>query len=170
VEISSFKNRFARLVSSAVYLNSGLTCSFHSKFPWGNKLSVDHRAKILEAVTSCSCGVKEVIRKVKGRRASDTLSLVKEMNQERLIELKQTKSRRGRPKTRIFPTSLGIDFLESYLRLKAKPLRSRKQDLERAKRDAKYAERLVANGHDPFKLLLELNTIANNIKESAEAS
>lgn len=134
-------------------------------------MSLDQRAKILEEVVSNSCGVKEIVQKVKGKRASDIISLVKDMNREKLVELQQaSKSRRGRPKKRITLTALGYEFLESYRRLKAKPLRSRRQDLERAKRDAAYVERLVANGHSPFQLFMELNTIACNIKVSGETS
>jgi hypothetical protein len=50
------------------------------------------------------------------------------------------------------------------------PLRARKKDLERAAKDAAYTSRLVANGHSPFKLFMELNMIARNIKVSSEAS
>ena len=93
------------------------------------------------------------------------------MNREKLVELQQVPmSRRGRPKKCVTLTSLGYEFLETYRKLQAKPLRSRKQDLERSKRDAYYAERLVAAGHFPFQLFMELNTLANNIKISGKTS
>jgi hypothetical protein len=134
-------------------------------------LSLDQRAKILEAVTSNSYGIKETIQKVQGTRASNIISLVKDMTQERLVQVQQVpRSRPGRPKKKIIPTSLGYEFLETYRTLKAKPLRSRQSDLEHAKRDAAYAESLVKNGHSPFQLFMELNTIANNIKISGETS
>ena len=133
-------------------------------------MSLDQRAKILEAVTSNSYGVKEIIQKVQGTRASNIISLVKDMRQERLVELQQVPTSRGRPKKKIIPTSLGCEFLETYRKLKAKPLKSRKSDLERAKKDAAYTERLVTFGHSPFQLFMELNTIANNIKISGETS
>ena len=67
-------------------------------------------------------------------------------------------------------TPLGLDFLETYRKLKIKPLRARKEDLEHAVRDALYTERLITNGHSPFELFMELNSIARNIKISSEAS
>jgi hypothetical protein len=67
-------------------------------------------------------------------------------------------------------TSLGLEFLEAYRELKMKPLRARREDLEYAVRDALYTERLIANGHSPFELFMELNSIARNIKVSSEAS
>jgi hypothetical protein len=132
---------------------------------------LDQRAKILEAVTSDSYGVKEIVQKVQGIRASNIISLVKDMRRERLVQVQQVpRSGPGRPKMKIIPTSLGYEFLETYRKLKAKPLRSRHSDLERAKKDAAYTERLVKSGHSPFQLFMELNTIANNIKVSEEAS
>jgi hypothetical protein len=134
-------------------------------------LSLDQRAKILEAATSNSYGVKEIIQKVQGTRASNIVSLVKDMRQERLVQVQQVpRSGPGRPKMKIIPTSLGYEFLETFRRLKAKPLRSRQSDLERAKRDAAYTERLVENGHSPFQLFMELNAIAYNIKVSEATS
>ena len=134
-------------------------------------MSLDQKAKILEAVASNSYGVKEIIQKVQGTRASHIISLLNDMNREKLVELQQVpRSRRGRPKKRVTLTALGYEFLETYRKLKAKPLRSSKQDLERSKRDAYYTERLVANGHSPFQLFMELNTLANDIKISGKTS
>jgi hypothetical protein len=134
-------------------------------------LSLDQRAKILEVVTSNSYGVKEIIERVSGTRASNIISLVKDMRRERLVQAELVPiSGPGRPKMKIVPTSLGYEFLETYRKLKAKPLRSRQSDLERAKVDAAYAERLVEMGHSAFQLFMELNAIVNNIKVSEEAS
>lgn len=131
-------------------------------------MSLDQRAQILEAVVSDPCSVREIIQKIRGK-TSYVISLLRTMKQERLIELQQiTYSRRGRPKKNITPTSLGFEFLETYRRLKMKPLRARKEDLEHAVKDALYTERLVANGHSPFKLFMELNTFVHNIKVSSE--
>ena len=92
------------------------------------------------------------------------------MVDEGLIEIKRVKvSRQGRPKNLIVCTPLGLHFLETYRRLRMKPLRARREDLERAVKDALYAERLVAWGHSPFELLLELNMIVHNIEVSSEA-
>jgi hypothetical protein len=93
------------------------------------------------------------------------------MREEGLVELKLVKSAlRGRPKKTVISTSLGLDFLETHRVLRAKPLRARREDLERAVRDALYVERLVARGHSSFKLFLELNEIVRNIRSSSEAS
>ncbi len=93
------------------------------------------------------------------------------MNEERMIELQPVRySRRGRPKKIIECTPLGLEFLETYRNLKMKPLRARKQDMDRAVRNALYIKRLVESGHSPFKLFMELNTIVHNIKISSETS
>ena len=131
-------------------------------------MSLDQRAQMLEAVVSDPCGVREVIQKLRWK-PSRVISLLEMMKEERLIELQCVCVRkRGRPKKNITCTSLGFEFLETYRRLKMKPLRARKEDLEHAVKDALYTERLVANGHSPFKLFMELNTIAHNIKISSE--
>jgi DNA-binding PadR family transcriptional regulator len=91
------------------------------------------------------------------------------MKEEQLIEFQQTThSKRGRPKKTTVCTPLGLEFLETYRKLGTKPLRARKEDLDRAAKDAEYASRLVADGHSPFQVFVELNMIARNIKLSSE--
>ena len=131
---------------------------------------LEQKAQVLEAAASASCGVRGVVQKLKCRTSS-AISLLKEMEQEKLIELAHaTCPRRGRPKKIVTCTALGFDFLETYRKVKMKPLRARREDLERAAKDALYAERLVAHGHEAFELFMELNAIASNIKISSEAS
>jgi len=133
-------------------------------------MSLDQRAQILEVAVSASCGVRDLV-KVLEWKTSKVVSLLREMNKEKLIDFQQvTCSRRGRPKKKIVCMPLGSEFLETYRKLKMKPLRARKEDLERAVRDASYASRLVANGHSPFQIFMELNTIAHNIRVSSETS
>ncbi len=132
-------------------------------------MSLDQRAHILNTVRSAPCGVRELIQKLRWR-SSHVISLLEKMTEEGLIELQRAGTRkRGRPKKNITCTPLGRAFLETHKKLQIKPLRARKEDLEHAVKDALYAEKLAANGHSPFKLFMELNTIAHNIKVSSEA-
>jgi len=127
---------------------------------------------MLNVVAQTEHGVKELIQKLRWK-PSRVISLLEQMKDEGLIELQKNNtrnSRRGRPKKMMTCTSLGYEFLEAYRKLRMKPLRARKEDLEHAVKDALYTDRLVANGHSPFKLFMELNTFANNIKISSEAS
>ena len=62
-------------------------------------------------------------------------------------------------------TPLGEEFFKDCKRLEEKRLRARKTDLQRAVRDAQYADRLVEAGHDAFKLFLELNDLVSRIGE-----
>ena len=135
-------------------------------------MPIDERAQILNVVAPTEHGVREVIQKLRWK-PSRVISLLKQMKNEGLIELQKNSarnSRRGRPKKIMTCTSLGYEFLDAYRRLKMKPLRARREDLEHAVEDALYTKRLVAKGHSPFKLFVELNTIAHNIKISSEAS
>jgi DNA-binding PadR family transcriptional regulator len=133
-------------------------------------MSLDQKAQILEAAASTTCGVRDLVQVLEWK-TSKVISLLREMNKERLIDLQQVSySRRGRPKKNIICTPLGFEFLETYRKLKMKPLRARKEDLERAVKDASYTNRLIANGHSPFQIFMELNTIARNIKVSSQTS
>jgi predicted transcriptional regulator len=133
-------------------------------------MSLDQRAQILEIASSTTCGVRDLVQLLKWK-TSKVISLLREMNKEKLIDLQQiTDSRRGRPKKNVMCTPLGFEFLETYRRLKMQPLRSRREDLEHAVKDALYTSRLVAKGHSPFQIFMELNTIARNIKVSSETS
>lgn len=141
-----------------------------NKFPKGNKMSLEPKARVLEAVSSAPRGVRDVVQALTCR-TSKVVLLLKEMEEERLIEVQQSlPSKRGRPKKNIGCTPLGFEFLEAYRKMRMMPLRARSADLKRAIKDALYAERLVANGHDAFRLFMELNTVASNIEKSSEAS
>ena len=131
-------------------------------------MSLEQRAKILEITTSKTCGVRDLIHLLK-MKTSNITSLLKKMEEEQLISTQfAKKNKKGRPKKRVIPTSLGHEFLETYKKLNLNIIKSRKTDLDHAAKDAKYAERLVENGHSPFQIFLELNTIASNIKNSSE--
>lgn len=136
----------------------------------GNKMSLDDRAKLLEAVTQTSLGVRELVKKLRWNPSRVT-HLLDRMEEEGLIELKSAKKALpGRPKKTAVLTPLGLDFLETHKKLRAKPLRARKEDFKHAVKDALYAERLAARGGSLFKLFLELNEIVHNIRSSSEAS
>lgn len=131
-------------------------------------MSFDQKAQVLEKAVSSSPSVRDIVKTLP-QRTSRTISLLEEMEKERLIEFQHIKrSNRGRPRRNIVCTSLGLEFLEGYRRLRMKQMRARKEDLERAVQDALYTERLVAHGHSPFKLFMELNKIARNIKISSQ--
>ena len=139
-------------------------------------MSTDQRAQILETVLPAERGTREVIRTLRWA-PSRTVNLLKKMEDEGLIVCFEGKKkyssmrvRRGRPKKIMACTPLGLDFLETYEKLKIKALRARKEDLEHAVSDAHYTERLVIAGHSPFQLFMELNSIASNIKISSETS
>jgi DNA-binding MarR family transcriptional regulator len=133
-------------------------------------MSLDQRARILTAITSNTYGVRDLAQTLKWK-TSNVVSLLKKMNEEQLITLQQVAhSKRGRPKKSITCTPLGFEFLATYEKLKMTPLRARKEDLERAVKDAAYANKLVANGHSPFQIFMELNMIARNIAVSSETS
>ncbi len=139
-------------------------------------MSMDQRAQVLEAVLSAERGTRELIQAL-GWASSRTINLVRKMEDEGLIvgiESTDThpskRARRGRPRKTVACTPLGIEFLESYKKLRMKPLRARKADLAHAARDAEYTARLAAAGHSPFQLFMELNDIASNIKISSEAT
>ena len=133
-------------------------------------MSSDQRAQVLEAATSTATGVRDLAKTLRWK-TSNVVGLLRKMREEQLIEFKQVAgSKRGRPRKSVTCTSLGLEFLETYRKLRTKPLRARKEDLNHAARDAAYASRLVANGHSPFQIFMELNTIARNIEVYSQTS
>ena len=131
-------------------------------------MSLTQRARILEITALSPCGVREIVHSLK-LKTSNVISLLRKMNEEQLIDIQLVQgSKKGRPKKCITATPLGCDFLNTYTKLNAKPLRARKQDLDHAAKDAMYASRLVERGHSPFQVFMELNMIASNIKDSSE--
>lgn len=131
-------------------------------------MSLEQKAQILEAIMRAPCGVRNLVQILR-LRATRSILLLKEMEEEGLVESRDAaSSKRGRPKRLVTCTPLGSEFLEAYKRMRMKPLRARRADLDRAVKDALYAQRLVARGHSAFTLFMELNTIVSNIKIHSE--
>ncbi len=131
-------------------------------------MSLDQRAEILQLVESAPCGVRELIQQLSWRSAH-VIALLDTMHDEGLIKPQRARTRkRGRPKKHITCTPLGRAFLNTHRKLQLTPLRARQADLDHAVQDALYTERLVAHGHSPFQLFLEVNTFAHNLKIAAE--
>jgi predicted transcriptional regulator len=130
-------------------------------------MSLEQRARILQAVTLRVCGVRDLVQLLK-IKSSNVISLLRRMEEEKLIEVQFAKSpKKGRPKKCITVSSLGYDFLDSYKKLNLKRLTARKADLDHAVKDAIYASRLAESGHSTFQVFMELNTIVSNIKNSS---
>ncbi len=131
-------------------------------------MSLDMKGQVLEAACSATCGVRDLVHLMKWKTSS-VVNLLKVMSNESLIDLQPLQQpKRGRPKTVVVCTPLGLEFLEKYRRLKMMPLKARKEDLARAVKDAEFARRLVERGQLPFKVFMELNTIARNIEVSSQ--
>lgn len=89
--------------------------------------------------------------------------MVKKMSVMGLVDVKPEKThRRGRPRQVARTTVLGDDFLEAFNKLKIKPLRSNRNDLVKAKRDAEYVNRLIKRGKEPYDAFLELNRLVRD--------
>ena len=130
-------------------------------------MSLEQRARILQVVTSRSCGVRDIVKLLK-IKSSNIVSLLRRMEEEKLIEVQFAKGpKKGRPKKCVTASALGYDFLDSYKKLNLKRLTARKADLDHAVKDAMYASKLAENGHSTFQVFMELNTIARNIKNSS---
>jgi len=130
-------------------------------------MSLESRVELLKTASQSAFGVRELVERLHWK-ASKVVSLLKVMEEEGLVGFRVSRrGKRGRPKRLVEPTPLGLEFLESCASLAMKPLRSRRVDLERASREALYAERLVERGRDPFRLFLELNEVVRNIRVSS---
>jgi DNA-binding PadR family transcriptional regulator len=137
-------------------------------FPKGNKMSLEQKSQILQVAASGTCGIRDLTHKLRWK-TSTIISLTKRMNEEKLIEFQTIKHKgKGRPKKNITCTPLGTEFLKNYEKLTMTPLKATKADFEHAQRDAAYTQRLVENGHSPFELFMELNSIVRNIRNSSE--
>jgi len=131
-------------------------------------MSLEQKSQILQVAASGACGIRDLAHKLRWK-TSTVVSLARKMNEEKLIEFQTVKHEgRGRPKKSIAYTPLGLDFLKNYRKLDMTPLKATKADLEHAAKDASYTQRLVENGHSPFELFMELNSIVRNIRNSSE--
>ncbi len=130
-------------------------------------MSIESRFQLLTSIKGRSLGVREMIKTL-SKRAETVVSLIKEMESMGLVEASLSKSlRKGRPRRVISMTILGEDYLNTLNELRVKPLRSSRNDLVKAKRDAEYVRRLLDRGKDPYRAFLELNSIVRDSGDSA---
>jgi len=123
----------------------------------GNKMSIEVEAQVLFIVKKDPVGVRE-LSKIMRRRTQAVVSMIRRMSAAGLVDVRPEETRRrGRPRQVISATMLGDDYLEAFKRLKIKPLRSNRNDLAKAKRDAEYVNRLIVRGKEPYDAFLELN-------------
>lgn len=122
-------------------------------------MSLEVEVQVLSIVKKYPVGVRE-LSKIMRRRTQTVVSTIKMMNAAGLVDVRPEETRRrGRPRQIVKATMLGDDYLEAYNRLRIKPLRSNRNDLVKAKRDAEYVNRLVARGIEPYDAFLELNSL-----------
>jgi DNA-binding MarR family transcriptional regulator len=120
-------------------------------------MSIEVEAQVLFIVKKDPVGVRE-LSKIMRRRTQAVVSMIRRMSAAGLVDVRPEETRRrGRPRQVISATVLGDDYLEAFKRLKIKPLRSNRNDLAKAKRDAEYVNRLIVRGKEPYDAFLELN-------------
>lgn len=96
--------------------------------------------------------------------------LLRKLEEEGFIEFpKGSSPRRGRPKKVPVVTSLGRIFVEAFRACDKWRVRSTMEDVRSSIRRARQTERLVALGRRPYEMFWELNEIARNVRDSAEA-
>ncbi len=122
-------------------------------------MSIEVEAQVLFIVKKDPVGVRE-LSKIMRRRTQAVVSTIRRMSAAGLVDVRPEETRRrGRPRQVISATMLGDDYLETFRRLKIKPLRSNRNDLAKAKRDAEYVNRLIVRGKEPYDAFLELNSL-----------
>lgn len=130
-------------------------------------MSVEIKAQLLGTIQKEPLGVREMAQRFR-KRPETIISLLREMEDEGLLEMSSRRTRKkGRPKRMLKPTALGEEYLETFRRLMMKTLRTNRNDLMKAKRDAEYVNRLIARGKDPYRAFMELNDL---VRASRNAS
>jgi len=122
-------------------------------------MSLEVEVQVLSIVKKYPVGVRE-LSKIMRRRTQTVVSTIKMMNAAGLVDVRPEETRRrGRPRQIVKATMLGDDYLEAYNKLRIMPMRSNRNDLVKARRDAEYVNRLVARGIEPYDAFLELNSL-----------
>jgi len=128
-------------------------------------LTLEAEFQALDIIKRRVLGVRELAERMQ-MRTQTVVSMVGRMTSMGLVEVRAERTdRRGRPRKRVSITILGMDYLNTFNELKLKPLRSSRNDLMRARKDAEYVNRLVARGRDPYQAFLELNSLVRNRRD-----
>lgn len=129
-------------------------------------MSLEVDAEVLFIAKKDPVGVRELSR-IMRRRTQAVVSAIRRMSAAGLVDVNPEETRRrGRPRRLVSVTPLGEDYLEAYKRLKIKPLRSNRNDMAKAERDADYVNRLVIRGKEPYDAFLELNDLVRAGEDS----
>lgn len=128
-------------------------------------MTLEAEFQALDIIKRRVLGVRELAERMQ-MRTQTVVSMVGRMTSMGLVEVRAERTdRRGRPRKRVSITILGMDYLNTFNELKLKPLRSSRNDLMRARKDAEYVNRLVARGRDPYQAFLELNSLVRNRRD-----
>jgi len=126
----------------------------------------DEKAAILNAISSDSCGVRELIEKLRWK-TERAISTLKTMEEEGLIEFQENLTlNRGRPKKLVVASTLGGEFLETLERCQRKKIQINHNDIKSAVHQASLAKKLEEFHISPYKRFMELNSIALRIRNS----
>lgn len=132
---------------------------------------IDQAAAIL---SYCSGGedaltVSGLVNKT-GWNHQKTSALIREL-EERGLLLREIyrEGNRGRPQHLLRPTALGEQFSRNYKQLLNLSLRSNRSDIKKALHQAHLAQRLVDQGISPYARFWEMNSLAWNIRRTAQA-
>jgi DNA-binding MarR family transcriptional regulator len=129
-------------------------------------MSLEVEVEVLFIVKKDPVGVRELSR-IMRRRTQAVVSAIRRMSAAGLVDVRPEETRRrGRPRLVVSATPLGDDYLDAYNRLRTKPLRSNRNDLAKAKRDAEYVNRLITRGKEPYDAFLELNDLVRDRGDS----
>ena len=138
-------------------------------FHFENKMNDLFESPAFHVLKICAAdrySMRELLNKLR-QNYDKSYYIIKELKKYGLIRFSNQKNSRGRPSKIIIPTSLGKEFLDSYLKDQLKRIQLTDENVRKAIYLAGFADYLEESGVNLYDRLSEMNELAFSIRGSA---
>lgn len=128
---------------------------------------LDERVTVLQTIDSNPYCVTEIVQRLRWK-TKKTISLLKAMEREGLIDLLESTSSRkkGRPKKVATITLLGKELLRTFAECKKNIIQINENDIRSVVHQVSLRKRLQEQNISPYQRFFELNELAFRIRNS----
>ena len=128
----------------------------------------DYEIHLLGICSERQLGMREMLRTLGGSHTSN-MERIRELETAGALEFAYTLNGRGRPKKIVTISPLGVTILDKLRSVNVMMIKMNKNDVRSVKEQLRLRKKIVESGIDPYEKFLEMNEVAINIRDSAQA-
>ena len=128
----------------------------------------DYEINLLEICSERQFGMREMLRTLGGSHTTN-MQRIRELETAGVLEFIYAMNGRGRPKKIVTISPLGLAMLDKLRSVNAMMIKINKNDVRNVKEQLRLRKKIIESGIDPYEKFLEMNDVAINIRDSAQA-